>query len=278
MTTIAHTKETLTLIENANTVIARYREGGLNLTLRQLYYRLVSGGYFPNTNGCYRRLEGIINDGRLAGVVNRDAIVDCTRNVVFQPRLEDPKAIIENASEKLIIDKWKGQYYRLEIWVEKESIAKVLASYRPELGVPYVLYQGDVSPQSAQRLLRYHNAGQQPIILYLGGYDPSNIDTTWDISTGVNPSRCPVEIKRIALNENQVDKYNLLSNPSKDDTWELDALEPSLLLELVTRAVLKVRSKKHWDAKVKEEEKRRGELQAIADNYEDVIKWLEVNQ
>jgi len=65
----------LAMIEMANQIIADYREQGFVLTLRQLYYKLVSRAIIPNEVRAYNRLGELISDARLAG------LVDCTHQV-----------------------------------------------------------------------------------------------------------------------------------------------------------------------------------------------------
>ena len=72
---------TLDIITHANTIITDYTAQGLKLTLRQLYYRFVAADMLPNTTQSYNRLGSIINDGRLAGLIDWESIEDRTRNV-----------------------------------------------------------------------------------------------------------------------------------------------------------------------------------------------------
>ncbi len=61
-------------ILDANEIIDEYRDQGFTLTLRQLYYQFVARGLIPNTQRDYKRLGSILNDARLAGLVDWDAI------------------------------------------------------------------------------------------------------------------------------------------------------------------------------------------------------------
>jgi hypothetical protein len=56
---------TLTVIEQANAIIAEYEAQGFTLSLRQLYYQFVSRDMIDNTVASYKRLGAIINNGRL---------------------------------------------------------------------------------------------------------------------------------------------------------------------------------------------------------------------
>ena len=72
---------TLAVIEHANEIIAEYERGGFSLTLRQLYYQFVARRLIENTVSEYKRLGKIVNDGRLAGMIDWDGIEDRTRRL-----------------------------------------------------------------------------------------------------------------------------------------------------------------------------------------------------
>lgn len=74
--------ETERLIDTANGIIGEYLEAGFRLTVRQLYYQLVARDVVPNTIQSYKRVASILNDARVAGLVDWDAIEDRTREFV----------------------------------------------------------------------------------------------------------------------------------------------------------------------------------------------------
>src|SRR6266404_3995669 len=84
-----------TMIDNANAIIDDYAAQGYDLTLRQLYYQFVARGLLENTNENYKRLGSIINDARLAGLIDWDRITDRTRAVLTLAHWSDPASIID---------------------------------------------------------------------------------------------------------------------------------------------------------------------------------------
>lgn len=98
-----------------------------------------------------------------------------------------------------------------------------------------------------------------------------------------------VEVRRIALNMEQVEEYSPPPNPAKtvdprfqdyqakygDESWELDALPPTTLAELVRENVLSVRDEKKWAASVRRENETKDFLQKASDNWPAVVKFLE---
>ena len=86
MPRIAYTPKTFTashreIIDAANLIVDEYAAQGFDLTLRQLYYQFVARDLLPNQQKEYKRLGGIVNDARLAGELDWDAIVDRTRGL-----------------------------------------------------------------------------------------------------------------------------------------------------------------------------------------------------
>ena len=87
--------KTLEVIERANEIIADYQSQGFDLTLRQLFYQFVSRGLIPNTQKEYKNLGSAINDGRLAGLVDWESIVDRTRELRSLPHWTSPRDIVK---------------------------------------------------------------------------------------------------------------------------------------------------------------------------------------
>src|SRR5262249_15793866 len=70
---------TLEVIEQINAILEEYQVQGFSLTLRQLFYQYVARGLMPNTLKTYTYLGATLRDGRLAGLIDWDAIEDRTR-------------------------------------------------------------------------------------------------------------------------------------------------------------------------------------------------------
>lgn len=113
--------ETLVVIDTANNILESYQKQGFQLTLRQLYYQFVARGLIPNTERSYKQLGSIVNDGRLAGLIDWDHIEDRTRGVEELSHWTSPADIIRTCSEQYRIDKWRTQPCRVAVWLEWSS-------------------------------------------------------------------------------------------------------------------------------------------------------------
>lgn len=271
------------IIQQANEIITDYAGQGYDLTLRQLYYQFVSRDLIANKQSEYKRLGSIINDARLAGEIDWTAIVDRTRSVKKNSHWEGPREIVEACVNQYQIDKWTGQTHRPEVWIEKDALIGVIEPICRELDISYLSCRGYTSQsemwKSSQRHAEYIHNEQIPVVLHLGDHDPSGIDMTRDILDRMSlfleyDMAREAVVDRLALNMDQVDEYNPPPNPAKltdsrcagymdkygNESWELDALEPSVMTELIRENVLKYKDEEVWEKRVKLENRHKNRL------------------
>lgn len=283
------------VIDNANRIIAEYARQGFDLTLRQLYYQFVSRAWLDNNDKKYKWLGGIISDARRAGLIDWNAIVDRTRFLRHVNFWESPAALVESCATQYAVDFWKDQKCRPEVWVEKDALVGVIEVACAKWKCPYFSCRGYTSDSevwgAAQRLDGYDDEGYKPIIFHLGDHDPSGIDMSRDIDDRLflfsgAPSR--IEVVRIALTFEQVEKIGPPPNPAKitdsrfsgykkkygDESWELDALSPTYIADLIADEMVKIIDPEAWEASKEAELNGRAQLQGIADNYESIISHM----
>lgn len=284
----------LELIDKTNRILDEYRAQGFVLTLRQLYYQFVARGFIRNRQSEYKRLGSVINDARLAGRVDWEMIEDRTRNLEKLPSWATPEDLIAAAAEQYRSDIWASQETRVEVWIEKEALVGVIEPVCIEFRVPYFACRG-YSSQSEQwragrRFAEFGRKGQKTLILHLGDHDPSGLDMTRDnadrLALFVRRYRRDVQVKRIALNMDQVDAFNPPPNPAKatdarfagyseefgDESWELDALEPQVIDGLIRQEIEAVRDDALWQEVIDDERRARGVMQAVADDWRRVAE------
>lgn len=268
---------TLAIIEQANEIIDEYMSDGMQLTLRQLYYRFVATDLLPNTQQSYNRLGSIVNDARLAGLIDWEAIVDRTRNLINNPHWSDPANAMDAIVEHYRIDLWADQEYRVEVWIEKEALVGVFEDICSELDVALFPCRGYTSQsemwRGAQRMMR--SKKRTPVVLHFGDHDPSGIDMSRDIDDRLTLFEASdLVFERIALNMDQIEQYDPPPNPAKmtdsrfdkylakhgSESWELDALEPRVMRDLVRNHVLRYRDEDIWEQAVELQEEGRARL------------------
>lgn len=292
--------EAAALVQTVIGICEDYARQGYELTLRQLYYQLVARAVIPNNFRSYKRVGSIVDDARLAGLLDWDYIVDRTRNVYRtdgnDTSPEDAISMTASAYHKAL---WKSQPRRVEVWVEKEALAGVVQRAANEVGVNYFSCRGYVSQSemytSGTRFGRFAQARIPVTVLHLGDHDPSGIDMTRDIEDRIDMfsggwvTRGRITVRRIALNMDQVERYSPPPNFAKvtdarfaayqaeygDDSWELDALDPSTLNELIVSNVLALRDETLWAEAEAEQERERAQLREISDNFHNVVDFLD---
>ena len=114
-------------IEQVNGIIEEYQQQGYSLTLRQLYYQLVSRDIIPNKQNEYSKLSALVTDARRAGLVDWCAIEDRTRYLRKVETFPDISSAIKDTAKKYCIDLWEDQPCYIEVWVEKDALIDIVA-------------------------------------------------------------------------------------------------------------------------------------------------------
>lgn len=284
--------EAVEQVRQANAICAEYAGQGYDLTLRQLYYQFVARDLIPNNQRAYKNLGTVIDKARLAGLLDWNYIVDRTRNAYRTDGADtSPEDAIRAVSEGYQRALWESQPWHVEVWVEKEALAGVVQRAASEVGVIYFSCRGYVSSSemysAGRRFRSWGQSGKQSLLIHLGDHDPSGIDMTRDITDrlAMFAGEYAPEVRRIALNMDQIDQYQPPPNFAKvtdsrfeqyqmefgDDSWELDALEPQVLHDLIVQEVLTVRDPIVWaDAEARQEEERSA-LVSVSDNWDEIV-------
>lgn len=286
----AFRQDALALIDTMNAIIEDYLAQGFVLTVRQLYYQLVAKDVVANTIQEYKRIASIINDAKLAGLVDWDAIEDRTRDFVRQTRWESGSAILDAAATGFHMDMWKGQNNRLFVIVEKEALVGVLEGVCREFDMPLLAARGYPSGSVLREfalqdmLPSLQEQDQTPVLLHLGDHDPSGIDMSRDLSDRLSlfcEEGGAFEFKRIALNMAQVKKLKPPENPAKvtdsrfegyrrvhgESSWELDALSPAYLATLIRENVIPYIDQATWSDRAEEIQATKEKLLALRKHF-----------
>lgn len=301
--------KSLDVIYRAQEILDDYEAQGFDLTLRQLYYQFVSRDWIPNSQRSYDRLGSIINDARMAGLIDWDQIIDRTRNVVEWQTRQSPAEAARAAAEAYRRDRWEDQPNYVEVWIEKDALVGVIRPTCMKLMVPYFSCRGYTSQSemwgAAQRLYAAASTRETVTIIHLGDHDPSGIDMTRDIrarlalfmasdrfieGNGDTTSTEAIEwmkdtltVNRIALTMDQVREFRPPPNPAKmsdsraedyiarygRSSWELDALSPATLAELIEESVLELVDEDAMEDQIAQEKRERDLLLEAADEWDE---------
>lgn len=285
-----HSKS-LETIARVNSIVEEYEAQGYELTLRQVYYQLVARGFIPNNERSYKNLGNLINDGRLAGLIDWYAIVDRTRNLRGNSHWDSPSEVIDSARYSYMLDRWESQPNYVEVWVEKDALIGIVSQICRKLDVPHFSCRGYTSQSemwsAAQRFIR-QNHKESRTIIHLGDHDPSGIDMTRDIQERMDMFGADVYVKRVALTMEQIETFNPPPNPTKlsdarangyietygHECWELDALEPKVITELIRNEVTALCDEQLFAEVENKEKSDKTNIELISQYYDEVVDFI----
>jgi hypothetical protein len=276
----------------------------IRLTLRQIFYRLVTKGILKNQRNQYNVLSMELVKARWRGLIPFSAIEDQNREVIGGEsyRFTSPEGVFEDAKETFEsaedtfngcaddfwVPLWHKQLYHIEVWLEKQALAnlfqQVTDSYHARLapckGYPSLTFLYE----SAQYLKYYVPHDKQIVILYFGDYDVRGLDIQRDVANRLQHLGLDdLQIERVALTKEQIQQYNLPPAPAKktdcmafgwiesqgDVAWELDALEPKTLQKLIKEAIENYLDKQVYALRNVEIELGKARIQELLDQYND---------
>jgi hypothetical protein len=316
----AMSAESKSLVVTMQRILESYQAQGYDLSLRQLYYQLVSKNIVANTEQSYKRVGSILNDARLCGYIDWEMIVDRGRETLENVHWNSMKEMLEARARSFMYDRWDSQPWHVEVMVEKQALEGVLEPVCRELDIPFTANKGYSSSsamyETGKRLNQKLTIGKNVCVLYLGDHDPSGIDMSRDVEdrlklfSGYNfyqpdnsqsvewqreaiqtmnarrfnkykdsaYSHLEFTVDRLALNMDQIEEYNPPPNPAKttdsrsrsyidlygEESWELDALEPTVLAALVRDGVDRYIDQDKMDEAHEKEGAARSKLREVA--------------
>ena len=296
-------KKNLYLLEKMKEILEEYEEQEIKVTLRQLYYQLVSRDVIPNKVSEYIKLSKLLTNARYTGDIDWESIEDRTRIPNIPQTFSNIKHLLDVASRSYQLDKWEGQEFYIELWTEKDAISSVISPVTEKYQVPVSVNRGyssasamyeaskrfkekelrDITitdPKAKQYIEKYGNIfncweERELIILYLGDHDPSGLDMDRDIQNRLEEFGVDVEVVRIGLTTEQINQYSPPPNPTKitdprakeyiseygETSWEVDAIKPEVLQELIERFILKYLDLERFEQVEQKEQKEIQELE-----------------
>jgi hypothetical protein len=282
----------LALIGKVNEVLARYAAQNYTMTLRQVYYQLVAGDVIPNKTESYDNLGRLVANARRAGLIDWAHMEDRTRNITEYSGYDTTADLVRIMDRYYQQHRWNNQETIIECWVEKEALAGVIEQAAGRYRMPWMAcrgYMADIEMYGAAQRLhrRYNRLGQKTLILHFGDHDPSGIDMTRDNADRLAYFGCGswiVEVKRMALNMEQIEQYNPPPNPAKstdsrfkqyqnefgNESWELDALEPTVMAQLIEDEWQETVDHDKWMESLAMEKAGEDQLLELSDRWPDV--------
>ena len=244
------TKEQIAAIDRAIELVVNEYDV---ITVRQLFYQLVSRGVIEKSERAYKGL-----------VVRRSGLLRQKRRIPFskfadatrwqrKPQTYDD---LSDAMWSMVFSYrkalWADQDTYCEVWCEKDALAGVIYETTEEYDVPLMVSRGYSSltflHTAAEAIREAHSSGKRVVLYHCGDYDPSGQDAARAIrDTLGDMAQVPFEFEQLAVTPAQIDLFGLPTRPTKKTdsrakNWvggsvELDAIDPATLQELVANAL-----------------------------------------
>ena len=252
-------KKTFDLIGKANQILEEYKKKGIKITVRGLFYQLVTRDLIPNNQKSYQKLSRVLSTARYEGLMDWDSIVDNANFLHICNFFDNVTELLDVAKKSYKLDRWSNQKYYVEVWVEKDALRNIAEpitnNYQVNLFIPGGRVSTTMLYEATQRFAAQEDLGKKCILLYLGDHDPCGLDMALrDIPSRLDRFGTNIEVKHIALTMEQIKEYNIPTDQiskDKDRTkewyeelaetnkcWELDAIKPTVLQEIIKQNIL----------------------------------------
>jgi hypothetical protein len=151
------------------------------ITLRGVFYRVVSAGAIDKTEAAYELIGRELLKLRRARVISYDWITDGTRWISKPDSYDDLDQMLEDAAASYRRALWRDQSAEVQIYSEKDAISGVILPVTQRWDVPLGIVRGYSSEtfawSVAQSISVAARRGKTEIYVYqLGDHDPSGLD------------------------------------------------------------------------------------------------------
>lgn len=260
-------KSNVQLLDTINEILDDYIDQGYVLTLRQLYYQLVSKDIIPNNDKEYAKISTILKKGRMAGIVDWSAIEDRVRIPKIPYWVADVDDALNDTISQYRLNRMRDQSTYIEVWVEKDALSSVLSRITNKYHIRLMVNRGYSSVSAIYESYKRFRYNPNPTIIYLGDHDPSGMDMIRDVRERLLEFGVEVDVRPIALTMEQIKKFNPPPNPAKitdprakwyiekygEISWELDALPPSEINRVLEDEILSLIDYEKYEYMIEQE-------------------------
>lgn len=235
---------------------------GTPMTVRQMFYRLVSVGAVDKAEKSYRKVQYHLLNMRRHGVVPYTFIADNTRWMRKPNTWDSADEMLTASAASYRRALWTNQPHYVEVWVEKDALAGVIGEITRELDVALMVTRGFPSEtfqyEAAQTIIANNRRSKVCNIFYFGDYDPSGLAISDSLERRLREFGADVIFHRVAVNPEQILTMNLDTRPTKKtdtraknfqgESVELDAIHPNILRQMVRESIESVLDRRELEA------------------------------
>jgi hypothetical protein len=251
--------KTLALIETARTIL----EDRHPMTVRQVYYQLVSRQVIKNNRSQYQAVSNALVDARKDGTIPWEWIEDRMRRPRAVQMWDDLADFSDTVRQAYRRDVWADQGELVEVWLEKDALSGIFEDLLRPYGVTLNVGRGYDGWDSIHNAAERYEAWSGPVtVLYFGDFDPSGEDMVRSLGERLAFFVGDVEIIKCALILEDIERYRLPPDFAKvtdsrtasfvekwgDVSVELDALPVDVLEGRLRREVTERLDLDAWKA------------------------------
>ncbi len=238
-------------MENIKAAIYQALKEDAPMTVRQVFYRLVSMGVIHKTEAEYKgTIVRLLSEMRRAGEVPFSWVADNTRWQRKPRTYSSLESMLKRTAETYRRAVWDNQDVYVEVWLEKDALAGVLMEETEAWDVPLMVTRGYPSISylySAAETIA--EQGKPTYLYYFGDYDPSGLDIPRKVESDLRGFTqelgfdAKIYFERVAVNQSQIKSMKLPTRPTKKtdsrskgfigESVEVDAIPPRTLREIV---------------------------------------------
>ena len=177
------------------------------VTVRRVFYAMVTAGELDNTMAQYKRVSRVTTDLRRGGYLDWNRIEDTTRGAHKRPDYRNAHHCLTAALDSFRLDRWADQLVYVQVWCEKRGHISVLYPTTDALDVTIVECGGRraLNQETVEPFLR--RPGKRAVVLYVGDYDPTGLQIDDNLQRQLGEWGVHVEWKRVALTPEQQSHY-----------------------------------------------------------------------
>lgn len=213
------------------------------MTVRQVYYQLVSRQAVENKRTMYQAVSDLLVDARKNGTIPWGWIEDRLRRPRSVPMWDDLADFSETVRRAYRRDVWATQPLLVECWLEKDALSGIFENTLRPYGVTLNVGRGYDGWDSIKNAAGRWGDGSKVAVIYFGDFDPSGEDMVRSLKERLWFFDCYPELVKCALTADDIALYNLPPDVTKrsdartatfieqhgDISVELDALPIDVL-------------------------------------------------
>jgi hypothetical protein len=248
--TVKRPRRTKGQLSDLDSLIIAVVEDDYPVSLRGVYYRVVSAGGIPKTEAGYRVIGRQLLKLRRAHRIPYNRIADGTRWVIRPASHDSLEDCLEATADLYRRNLWNEQDVDVHIFTEKDAISGVVSSVTATWNVPLGVLRGFASETFAFEMAEAIQRSRKPTYVYqLGDHDPSGVAAWEDFQRKVMDFASDTEIyfERIAVTPEQIEEFGLPTRPTKrtdtraagfvGESVEVDAIPARTLRAIVNDAI-----------------------------------------